>query len=94
MNELTEEQFQTKLQQQEKKMQFKNSIRLVLEMLTNVCTDLFQNTVNTRCTIDGVMQLIRNVNQVKDYANTEMRKIGNNYKMKTPYITEIWQFTE
>lgn len=90
MNELSEDDFKLQLQQREKRQQKRQSIFMILEMITQVSTDIFRNYIEGPFSIDNANKLMNEMNQLKDYCNQQLRKVSNQFNCRAPNISNQW----
>lgn len=82
LNEIREEAFKVELQRQEKRNEKKRAIRLILDMLVNVTSDLLRQMVLAR----SLNPYLQNVQHVITYANGELIKVSRRYDCTIPYM--------
>lgn len=81
-NEITEEQFKTRLQRREKRRCLEADIRRVLEMLYAVGCDILRNMIAGTSVEDSLTAQ----NNLMQYANEAFNQIGIDYQCKVPHI--------
>jgi hypothetical protein len=93
-NKISEEDFKRKLQQYEKRVEKKNEIYLVFDMLYNTGRSIVLNlvlllpdNVMKKTIKEGsIVESIKQINALIEYTNDSMANISNKYKNKTPRI--------
>lgn len=83
-NELTEKDFQVQLQRREKQREKNAAVMDIYQMATDTTRDVFWNYIQQNLTME---QTIEELDAVVQYANTHLRKLGDQYKMKIHLIT-------
>lgn len=91
MNELSEEDFKMNLQQREKRQQKRQAIFMILEMFVQVSSDLFRNHIQGNYTAVNAQKLIYEMNQLRDYANQQLRKVSQQFTCRVPNISNRWE---
>lgn len=91
MNELTEEDFKTQLQQREKRHQKRQSIFMILEMFVQVSTDIFRNYTGGPYSVQNASNLIDEMTQLSKYTNRQLLKVSQQYNCRAPNISSRWE---
>ncbi len=86
LKEIDDDKWVRALRTRQKAAEKNRAIHNVLELLTVSLTDLFNTFVHG----DGT-NLEDSAENLRNYVNTELTKIKNNYNNKVPYITTDWE---
>jgi hypothetical protein len=89
LNEITEKEFKSKLQQYEKSNEKKNDTRMLLEMYQHTTVDIIRK-LDMATTIKNMKEISNELVFLKDYFNTQSKKIGEKYKSTSIYIRKDW----
>lgn len=84
LNEITEQNFKSKLQQREKKAEKCREIYQVLQLVTQTSADLFRTLVINH----DYNTCLANVTALIDYANDTLEKISRKYKCVVPIMAK------
>lgn len=99
LNQISESEFKTKLQRNEKKVNKKYEIFLVVDMFVETGRDILDQAFRNERTFTGniskekMKETKKMVKELINYTNTSLEKIGKSYKNKVPQIileTEVY----
>lgn len=83
INDITERDFEIQLQRREKKRERDNAVRDVYEMVIDTSRDVLWRFVDDGATAE---ETVAELNAIKEYANTHLKKISSQYKMTVKYV--------
>ena len=90
LGDYTEEEFKVLLQRNEKKNMVKKEIGLVLEMIVNSTTDIFQKLVFENNSNEGREKSLLDLEKIRIMANENLELISKDFSVKTPTLNEEW----
>lgn len=90
LGDYTEEEFKVLLQRNEKKNIVKKEIGLVLEMIVNSTTDIFQKLVFENNSNEGCEKSLSDLEKIRIMANDNLELISKDFSVKTPTLNEEW----
>ena len=91
MNDLSENEFKNVLQANEKQREKKEAFHNIYRMFVDVSSDIYRQMI-TKNTIQFVNEQVEIINNLIQYFNTNLKKIGKIYNVVYPGISEkyIW----
>jgi hypothetical protein len=90
LKDLTTEEFKVKRQRLDKRNMLRKEIGLVMEMLVNACTDIFQRFVSDESMI--LAKLFDECERVRIIFNEQCRQICVDFNNSTPNLFSDWSF--
>lgn len=94
-NKITQEKFKTLIQRNDKRHQKYNEISDVLNLVVTGATDIinrFANNLNVSKSNEYDLNILNELNELIDYANTLLKDIAKVYKCVTYYFTDLLDF--
>ena len=89
LKEITNEQWSSLIQKNEKKMEKNHAVVQVLRMFTSVMTDMFNNILSKKN--KDISEIWSSMEKLKSYTNDNLSKINNRFNNITPYISDTWE---
>lgn len=91
--EMTKEQFQSQVQQRDKKRRKCNDFCQIWTMFVNICTEhINQLCATTAVRSSHVIDLIHTIESLTEYSNTTSEAIGKRYSSVFPMVNIEWKF--
>ena len=90
MNEISEEQFKTTLQMNEKKISKQREFHNLFQMYIDVCSDIFRQMMSMDA--EKILEQYTILVNLKSYFNDQSKKISKHYKCVNPGITDHFQY--
>lgn len=91
-NAVTREEFQTLLQQRDKRRQKFNEFNQILAMFTQVCSERIWQVANMNpITRADLSQAIQDMEPLRAYFNNACQVVGKRFKCVSPFLNDEWQ---
>jgi len=86
---ITEKEWSSSIQKNEKKNEKNHAITQVLRMFTTIMTDMFNNILTKKN--EEIINTWEEMEKLRKYTNDNLVKIYNRFNNITPYITKNWE---
>jgi len=93
LNEITEKDWIFCLKKRQKKMEKDTEIHQMLDMFSQVSTDII-NRMMYMTTKSGLIDLLKSLLQIKAYVNEHLAKINDRFNNQVPLIGSTWEMTK
>jgi hypothetical protein len=89
LKQITEKEWSTSIQKNEKKNEKNHAVVQVLRMFTTIMTDMFNNILTKKN--EEITNTWEEMEKLRNYTNENLLKIYNRFNNVTPYITINWE---
>ena len=103
-NDIDEKTWNQKIKKAYKKMEKNTEIRQILDLFCNSSTDIviglynyltnpsreFRINVHPKVKLEKANETLKNIKSLRDYVNTNLEKVSDNFNNKVPFISDRW----